>query len=485
VDLDPSKEFELVSRIASSWYVEGILPTFAGLRSGLTARLSKIRELASKEALLTESGRSARLESQSFLHLHFLQAAAVGIELFDQLVDEEGSRWALLCDELELAPPWIQSELLTSLRSTDDRFLFKLALNPFTDNNNFLTEATSAAAGQDFEQLALWYAEKRDALRFCRNLWHEMLAAHDLKPIDAVKVFGKSQFDADPSDDRKQSRAYGPDSRWAKKFLSLAEKDRSFRRYVTDGRHIDLKNMHLLTENTQAAEVRKIAPIVAIRDFYRQKDDEASGTQLRSRKAPLLYSGAESIFAITEGNPRWFLGLMGAFIDFEGTSIRQFPGDMIPAPKQAEEILKVAQRFAATLKTIPTRDRGTDRIGVLQLVKRIARYFNDQAVVQDFRPEPPGSFTVDSSASEAMVAALGQALNAGAIVYVPDLEGQLILTSLRGKRFRLSYLLAPLYRFPIRLGASVSLGTIMRWQDKDGIADSRELPFAVGGHSDV
>jgi hypothetical protein len=223
--------------------------------------------------------------------------------------------------------------------------------------------------------------------------------------------------------------------------------------------------LDLLKENEKAAEVRKIAPIVAIRDFYRQEDDEHA-VQLRSRKTPLLYSGAESIFSITEGNPRWFLGLMASFLDFAGLNSTGNSIDMVPASKQAVEVLKVAQRFAATLKTIPVREKSPDGIGVLQLVRKIAKYFHYQAVVHPFRPEPPGSFIVDSATSESMLVALGQALNAGAIVYVPDEEAQLILTSLRGKRFRPSYLLAPLYRFPIRLGASVALSTIISWNEE-------------------
>lgn len=47
-------------------------------------------------------------------------------------------------------------------------------------------------------------------------------------------------------------------------------------------------------------------------------------------------------------------------------------------------------------------------------------------------------------------------------MYVPDDDGQLILMSLKGKRFRLSYLLAPLYGFPIRLGKDVALSVILR-----------------------
>ena len=56
---------------------------------------------------------------------------------------------------------------------------------------------------------------------------------------------------------------------------------------------------------------------------------------------------------------------------------------------------------------------------------------------------------------------LTRALNAGAIVYVPDEDGQLLLASLRGKRFRLSYLLAPTYHVPLRLGRAVSLSKIL------------------------
>jgi hypothetical protein len=471
--LKPSDESALVSYVANAWHLDGIIPTLIGLRLGLTRRLLQIREIASKEAMIGSERRNERLEAHPFLHLHFLRAAAVAIESFDQIVHEEGSRWALLCDEIELAPRWIQSELLQCLRSTDDRFLFKLALNPFTDNSEFLSEAHSAAAGQDFEQLALWYAEKRDALRFCNSLWAELFQSHNSKPLPPGKVFGASQFDAHPNDSRPNTTAYGPESRWAKKFLSLEKKDSSFKQYLKS-RKIDPRAMHLLKENEQAAEVRKIAPIVAIRDFYRQ-EDHGPGVQLRSRKIPLLYSGAESIFSITEGNPRWFLGLMGSFLDFSGLGSPGVRIDMVPASEQARELLKVAQRFAATLKTIPMQEKSADAIGVLQLVRKIGRYFHYQTVLQPFRPEPPGSFTVDSSTSESMLVALGQALNAGAIVYVPDEEAQLILTSLRGKRFRPSYLLAPLYRFAIRLGASVSLSTIMRWQEDGAGEDEAQL----------
>lgn len=68
---------------------------------------------------------------------------------------------------------------------------------------------------------------------------------------------------------------------------------------------------------------------------------------------------------------------------------------------------------------------------------------------------------MDDECSDEIVGILGQALNAGAIVYIPDEDGQLSFTSLRHKRFRVSYLVAPLYGIPIRLEPGVNLSTIL------------------------
>jgi len=460
--LAEERESSLVKQIASLWYLEGIVPTLPGLQHGLTRRLGFLRELASKEVFLGDSGRGERLAEIPFLHLHFLQSSSSAIEAFDYAIGQDGAKWGLLFDELEIAPKSIQASLMSSLRSVDDRFLFKLALNPFTDNSRFLAKPTSPAPDQDFEQIALWYAEKRDALEFCDGLWGEVTQSLGLGELSPLQVFGKSQFDSYPDDRDGSGTAYGPGSRWSRKFISLTDKDPSFRQYLA-GRGINPRRLLEHSGTERAAEIRKIAPIVAIRDFFLRKDEDKQTASLRSRKALALYAGAESVFAITEGNPRWFLGLMRSMLGSLDVKASLASGRIVPPARQGEEMLKSAQRFSATLRTIPVeRSNAGTTLGVLSLVRKIGAYFNDQAVRQPFRPEPPGSFTVDANSSEALISALGQALNAGAIVYVPDDDGQLILASLRGKRFRLSYLLAPLYEFPIRLGASISLGTIIQ-----------------------
>jgi hypothetical protein len=61
------------------------------------------------------------------------------------------------------------------------------------------------------------------------------------------------------------------------------------------------------------------------------------------------------------------------------------------------------------------------------------------------------------------------------LIYVPDRASEMLLSSLRGKRFRLSYLFAPHYRIPIQLGRAVSISHILQ---NSGIAQ-RDL-FSQG-----
>ena len=148
--------------------------------------------------------------------------------------------------------------------------------------------------------------------------------------------------------------------------------------------------------------------------------------------------------------------------------------DRVPDFLQADQMQKAAERFNAMLKTIPTESASTE--SVFGIVKTVARFFNRQVVKDDFRPEPAGTFKVDERCSDEVLTILGQALNAGAIVYVPDDNGQLILQSLRHKRFRVSYLLAPIYAIPIRLGPAVNLSGILGTR-ASGLPRVDTLPF--------
>ncbi len=459
VILSEKAEQDVVAGIARAWYISPQIPTLISLKHALTARLSAIREFASKEVSIGEVGRGARTAAESFMHLHFLQAAGVAVELFDDYAGTPDSKWALMVDELELAPEWIRQELIRSLRSADDRFLFKLAMSPFSHDLGLLGDADAPQSGHDYDEITLWYAEKRDGYAFCQDLLSQMLSAKGFNNVDARQFLGPSYFETPSEEWRGRGTAYGPGSRLGRRFVRLAQVDASFKRYL-DSKGIDPQRLEHVSSADRASDIRKIAPLVAVRDWYRKQNPAADAESLgRSRKTMALYSGTESLFAVTEGNPRWFIAIVSHLLD--RWTNRAKPVD---PSAQADELAKASQRFSAMLRTIPVEGgliRGRPR-GVLALLSTIAEWFRKEALGSEFAPDPRATFTVDANLPDALVVLIGQALNAGALVYVPDDNAQTLLRSLRGRRFRIAYLLAARHGLPLRLGRAISLGVILR-----------------------
>jgi len=470
VELEAGNEARLARELATVWHLEIVVPSLTALRRALSGRLLQLFALASTEVLRGPTNRAERLALVPYLHLHFVQAAGAAIELFEEITRLSPGKWALLFDELELAPKWIQEELGNALRSTDPRFLFKLALNPFTENDSLMQVARSladpehptASPDHDFDQIPLWHVGKVAAFEFSARLWAEMLDQRNMPLKPPEKVLGDSYFQTSPGNWRE---VYRPGSKVSQRFTELAAKDPTFRAYL-QRKQVNPNQLDVLEENKRASDVRKIAPIVAVREFYRRPEVlEAPRGSLRSRKTAVLYSGAESLFALTEGNPRWFIGIMERLLD----RFQARPEKRIPPPWQAEEAEAAAERFQAMLATIPAPELPKDgnALGVLGVVRVAAEYFHDKIVRGPFKSDPPGTFFVDPKVPNQILASLGRALNAGAIVYVPD-GGPMILpslASLRGKRFRISYLLAPLYGLPLRLGKAIALSTAISWRD--------------------
>jgi energy-coupling factor transporter ATP-binding protein EcfA2 len=466
--MDEQAEALVADKLASAWKIHGVIPSFVALRWALSDRLQEIFGLASTEILLGEEGRSQRLAALPYLHLHFLAAASRAVEIYEDVTKIEAGKWAFLFDELELAPKWIQEELGSSLRSTDPRFLFKLALNPFTENDSLLriaaenahkSERPMPSPDQDFDQIALWYVGKAKAFDFCTQLWYEMLLQRSLPAKTPEKILGESYFRTNAGEWRE---VYRKGSRVAQRFADLAVKDASFAQYLSR-KNLDPNRLDELTDNKRASDVRKIAPVVAVREFYRRPEVENTPNgALRSRKTAVLYSGAESLFALTEGNPRWFIGIVERLLDELAAGNEK----KIQASWQAEQTRSAAERFQAMLSTIPVPklNKGATPIGVLECTELVAKFLHEKVVRGPFKADPPGTFIVDAAVEEELLVSLGRAINAGAVVYVPD-GGPMIIPSLsaiRGKRFRVSYLLAPLYGLPLRLGKPVALSTVLR-----------------------
>jgi hypothetical protein len=459
VEMSVEKEKVLVEELCTAWQIKAPIPTLQSLRNVLGRRLLEIHAIARKKAFMREEVYNSFLAEQEYLHLEMLSSVVCGIDAFQSALSD-GCKWALLFDELELAPQWLLRTLIRAVRNADTRLLFKLSLSPYIHDPAETEQVFTSVPTHDYDPIRLWFPNKEEGYSFSQELVHSLIA-DESSTATASSVFGTSLFEADSASQR-DATAYRPGSKQAKHFQSLYDKDASFQAFCV-AHDIDITFEKSIDAIERAAQLRKIISLVIVRDLLRaQPGQGGKKTRLRSRKNPELYFGETSIYAVSEGNPRWLKAIITPLLHAERT---RDPGELstIDPRKQGDEIRRARQRFRALLKTIPSPPVRSDARprGVLSLLDTVGNYFKQGVIDNAFSSEPALSFTVDARADEKLVEAIGRALNAGAIVWVPDDAGEAILTSFRGKRFRLSYLLATEYNLPLMLGNPISLSTIL------------------------
>jgi len=459
VVLSSKQEALFVKKLSDSWLLSSHVPSLTGLNFALATRLSKIKMLSSQESSLDEKDRGHRLANEKILHLSFLDCIVEAMDLFEDISRERNAKWALLFDELEIVPELIRETVIRSMRSVDQRILFKLSLSPF--NTDIKTSVDSVMPSHDYDVLPLWYPRKEDSYPFCRELLSLMLKARGINENSSDTIFGPSEFDPPKRDRKNHVPDYSPGSKQHARIISLSKKDKSFNRYLQNLK-IDLNQLHIIKDSERASDIRKIISIVIVRDEFRKADNSneilnVKNGKLRSRKGIHVYGGVKSLFAITEGNPRLFIGMVDHLLD------QRQPNNKVPLSIQTAEIENAERRFRAFLKTIPCaplKGRQPTR-GVLTLIDIIGKAFLKRVIKDEFTPEPKGSFIVDSRTPPDLLESLGQALNAGALVYVPDQESDIVINSAKGKRFRLSFLLAPNYYLPLTLLRPIDLSSLL------------------------
>jgi hypothetical protein len=460
VSLPEKREAVIARQIMAVWKLDQTIPSMQAVSFALNRRLNEIWWLASLLTGLPPTEARGRLINYPYLHLDFLQSAIPAIDAYNSVVRERNGRWALLFDELELAPTWLQDLLYGCLRSTDDRFLFKLSISPYLAKSfESGSGAPLPSEGQDYESIHLWYEHKESGYGFCEALLHGMLRQKGFPSAKPETVLDLSHFATDTREWKGKKTAYRADSQLGRMLARLAEKDTTFAEYLNT-KGITFRGLASVEGTDRAAILRKARTVAALREYFRGGGREVYDARRqgrRSRKVPAIYGGATSLFAMVEGNPRWFVGIVGQLLQ------RWRPGSPISRPAQVREVLESAHVFRAMLKTIPcTVDVRGQQGNLVSVLDAIGEYFSAQAIDGPFNPDPPSSFRVDAGVDDAVVHALGQALNAGAIVYAPDPADAGLLTDLHGKRFRLSYILAPIYLTPLTLGTDRALSRILR-----------------------
>lgn len=466
-----------IESIAAMWRVKPMSLSPASLVYALRLRLLDIKRDANLLAQLGGSGSGA--PTQDYLGMDMLESASQALQAFDAIYQRPDHRWCLLLDEFEVAPMHLQTTVLAAMRASGaQKILLKVALAPC--GPDLLYEQQSSAPPSqinDVQQVELWYADKAEASEFCQQVF---LSRSNSYPALSGKapneVFGTSAYAVvDDSAETEQislfSQASSKDrKRVADQFQSLAEKDASFVEFL-QRKQIDLsQELGMQPSDPHGNTMRKIAPLVAFRNAYRGK---SVGGKRGVKPFNTAYSGWESISAISEGNPRWLIGLITRIL--AQSDQRQFP---VPTPQQTAAVQWNCQRYAEMLQAVANEQFGSIKTStpVYDVLSKIGEYFHTRLVTTSFVEDPPMSFIVDDHVSDDVEHALRIAVNHGAIVCfeaAADVGG---FRTLRGRRFRLTYLLAPVFKLPMRKSKSVLLSTILEPKPEAPAKQAVQIP---------
>lgn len=447
---------QLIRRLS----LKEMLPTFRDIRCGLEEIAGAIRgtvRLADDDKL-----EKALAKMPAFLFGHAFDSVVSVLHFVSEYLDDSvrPQQWALCYDELEIAPDWLRQELVAALRSGPQDVILKLTWFPILPSG----VPTSPGLNDDFRAIRLWHSHVEDPKEFCEDLTREFLQRKfgSNSPTPA-KFFSRSLLAAEEDDAASRAYEEGSTEYWA--FLELAKWDKPFRAALVQ-RGIDPEHPVPRNQEEKDQFFRKVKPIVLLRNEF------ADEFKYRSRKAPALYVGREAIYAISEGNPRWLLSILEDLIAFGEPNPSDRSALSVAYSTQGKILTNASNRLRALIKSSPFKLPDT-AIGaadhtLLEFIDLLGKFFREAIHNRGhFSEDPTGSFIFPEQANGLYLAMVSQLLEIGALVYVGASQ-QDVPNSVQGSRFRLSFMLAPIYRLAFRNFKAVSLREILLRRSDDG-----------------
>lgn len=438
--LSPDTEAKMALEIAEFLRIKITVPSIPGLQSSLSSRLLRISDLKHSNGA---TDLVPRLELVTLLN--------ACVEAIDRHLGNPDRKWAMLFDELEMAPNEIMKTLWDSLRGSSGKLIFKLSMAPFGPRESRPSSFYQAAEDHDFNVVKLWYAKKEEGYGFTKTLMRQTFSHCGVDNTSIDELLGDSLF-----------RLRGDDFEY-KPVKALAKKDRGFRRYLINS-GIDPDDPSSAKRMDKAKIIRKANSAIILRNEYR-RPDRSDGRpsrpgQIRTGVTPRVFTGADSIFAICEGNPRNIIGLTSRLARRISSTPNTTGTPLIPRSVQAEEVKNLCNRFRALIGTIPLGETTSAPRGALAIIDKIGEYIFREVVTGPFNANYKSYFTIDDRMEPSAVETLGTALDIGALIHVPSKDGEEVVTGIVGCKFRLSYTLAPHFRIPMVLTKHFPLSRI-------------------------
>jgi hypothetical protein len=418
------------------------LPTVLGGFRGLQGALERILLRLSREDL-----RDHALAAPDSLRL-----LVPALSAFNREVGQRGHRWALLLDEMELAPAQVHAMVTKFVRGGPPALTLKISMSPFDRYMEIYGEEALPSPGNDFDTIYLSGRPVRELKAFTNGLWQSALASRGLQNRDLASVLdvqGPSPRDR-PVDERSGIGLV----------RSMANRDPELRQWLRR-RQVNINDTGSMSYFERSATIRKISPLLVYRDTLLNFRDGQPVKRSR-KKSYEPFTGSTAVVTVLEGNPRWIKSAFAQMLErYDAKS------QSISAGFQVDALAGVADRFEALLRVLPTRQGTGEAMPPLHLVDTVSRYLRDRNL-GPFTADAPNSFVVDQGTSDEVRRALLLCLYAGAIVHLRSRDSPAVLSSFTNERFRLTHLLSVRdgKELPLRLGKDVSLSSVLNTQLK-------------------
>ena len=446
VDISEEGERRISNKCSSFWGIERLQHSFVGLKLALLERSNKFRAAVSSLPKNDDLNAVLKIEKQDFLLM---------LKGFFDIVGEvqNGLRWSICFDEMEIAPKAVLTRLYDSLRSYDQRAVLKFSLFPYADFYSFekreLFPGVGPVAGQDFDPVVLANDFANPDYSLSRMLIENDCRAANVDFGEFSNYLNASSSIL-PGTRKFTSKGFGRN--FEEIFAHSTDVgDRSYIEYMEKNGVRKASDVHQVRGEKRRAQVlRKPAPIAEIRSYYFAKTGNGGGTSARraSTKGFGYYHGIDQIVAITEGNPR-------AIKYYLNDLLANFLKNEDPSVAQNRAISRNVDRFRAlaAAHALPNDLRDAEPQSTLELVDRLGNVLSERLLGLDFQPEPQLSYIL-KDVKPSIKPAIEVAINSGALVVDARLGSTQLIFDLEGCRVRISHRLAPFYKLPTITGQS-------------------------------
>jgi len=470
-DIKLNYESSICIELIKAWKIEGpLLPTFDDLELQLLKRVSEINTIITRIVFYSQK-RSEYDKIPDYVFDHFFDQIRTGCKVLEKILGYPNEqKWALCFDELEIAPKFLQLELISYLRSVDQKYLFKMTTTPLFKLEDSIVEASQ---GNDFNTIKLWVYDENGLKGwedFCKKLIRKRLKSkfNISNFLEIEDIFGKYNLDDIIKEELNQLNksileklSYNTDfkpgtgkgSAINYLFKYLASTDPSFNKFLIK-RSIDPNDPYSYSKlSTDSKSVFLKYKVDAVyRLIYREK----------TRRVPPIHYGIPHIFGLCDGNPRLVMGLIDEILlrsTYDDNIYNKISNHI-----QSQVIFDSSKRYFNLLKNYPDSTvpfKGSEFNLALDLLKPIGDYMNWKIIQTEFSKTSASTFIVDKDLDPRFIQLLEVALYLGAIIYLEPVES-LSYSGIIGKRFRLSNFLTPYMKIPNRVNSQVKLSTLLK-----------------------